>query len=219
MTPRLAAIAILTLAALARPAIAADDRAEAPATGDEEATPAPWEFGISVNGYFLPDQASYVQPTVTVDHDFLHLEARYNYEARRTGSLWVGWNFSWGKDLVFTLTPMVGGVFGDLNGMAPGVEWDLSWGPLELYSESEYVLDFAGSSGNYFYSWSELSVWPFEWLRAGIALQRTRAVESSRLAQWGPLLGLQIWKLTAAAYWFEPGQADAYWVASLGASF
>jgi hypothetical protein len=39
---------------------------------------------------------------------WLHLEARYNYEALETGSVWAGYDFNAGKKLVLDLTPMVG---------------------------------------------------------------------------------------------------------------
>ena len=32
------------------------------------------------------------------DHDWLHLEARYNYETLETGSVWVGCNLSGGEN-------------------------------------------------------------------------------------------------------------------------
>ena len=50
----------------------------------------------------------------------LHLETRYNNEDLRTGSLWVGYNFAWGEKWQFEVTPMIGGVFGRTNGIAPG---------------------------------------------------------------------------------------------------
>ncbi|MGO9066188.1 MAG: hypothetical protein ACLQIH_15805 [Myxococcaceae bacterium] len=179
-----------------------------------------WNVRVAVNAYLFAHQSDYVQPTAAVDHGILHLEARYNYEAQRTGSLWVGWNFEWGKDLRFALTPMLGGIFGEVGGIAPGLEWDLSWGPLELYSETEFVFDFGNSSDSDFYTWSELSWSPFEWLRAGLALQRTRAFAASRVVQWGPFVGFKVWKLSANAYWFNPGQTNAqYWVLSLGGNF
>ena len=55
-----------------------------------------------------------MQPTFTADRDWLHLEARYNYEALDTGSAWVGYNFSGGETLAWEFTPMIGGVFGDM---------------------------------------------------------------------------------------------------------
>ena len=36
---------------------------------------------------------------------------------------------------------MLGGVFGDTTGIAPGYKGSLSWWKLELYSEGEYVFD------------------------------------------------------------------------------
>jgi hypothetical protein len=56
-----------------------------PATTDEPDDRA-WSFSGSVYTYIAPDDGSYVQPTVTADRGWLHLEARYNYEALDTGS-------------------------------------------------------------------------------------------------------------------------------------
>ena len=57
----------------------------------------------------------------------LHLEARYNYENLRTGSVWFGYNISAGKELVLNVTPMIGSVFGQSSGIAPGCEASLSY--------------------------------------------------------------------------------------------
>jgi hypothetical protein len=53
----------------------------------------PWEYNLTVDGYIIPDGTSYVDPVFSADHNWLHLEARYNNENLRTGSLWVGYNF------------------------------------------------------------------------------------------------------------------------------
>jgi hypothetical protein len=82
------------------------------------------------------------------DRDWLHLEGRYNYEALDTGSAWVGYNFSGGDMLAWEITPMLGGVFGDTTGVAPGYKGSLGWWKLELYSEGEYVYD-TGSDASY----------------------------------------------------------------------
>lgn len=78
---------------------------------------------MSVSGYLVPHGQSYASPTFAADHGALHLEARYNYEALRTGSLWAGYNLSVGGKLVLDATPMIGGVFGNVNGVAPGLEF------------------------------------------------------------------------------------------------
>ena len=36
-----------------------------------------WSFSASVSTYIVPDGRDYAQPTITADHDWLHLEARY----------------------------------------------------------------------------------------------------------------------------------------------
>jgi hypothetical protein len=49
-----------------------------------------WSFSASVYTYLVPDDRDYAQPTLTADRGWLHLEARYNYEAPETGSAWIG---------------------------------------------------------------------------------------------------------------------------------
>ncbi len=119
------------------------------ATAAEAATdegPA-WEWSPSVLLYLLRDEADFVQPTLTVDRGALRLEGRYNYEELRTGSVFVGWNLSFGEQLKLGLTPMVGGVFGRRIGVAPGLTATVDWGPLALWSQSEYVLESGGPLG------------------------------------------------------------------------
>ena len=73
-----------------------------PAVDHETATNA-WSFSASVLGYFVHDSRDYAQPTLTADRGFLHLEARYNYEALETGSTWLGCNFGAGEKLAWEL--------------------------------------------------------------------------------------------------------------------
>src|SRR5262249_13548856 len=137
-----------------------------------------WEFYASLYGYLAPDSRDYVNPNFTADHGALHLEARYNYEALETGSLWLGYNLSFVEKLVLEIAPMLGGVFGDLTGIAPGYNLLLSYKHFALSSQSEYFFDPGNSSGNFFYTWSELTYSPWEWLRAGLVTQRTKAYKS-----------------------------------------
>src|SRR5262249_9221500 len=128
------AAAVLLLGAAT---LSAQEPPPASAAAEEKA----WNFNASIYGYFPPDDVHYAQPTVTADHGSLHLETRYNYEALKSGSAWVGWNLSTGKELTLDATLMVGGVVGDLRGVAPGYELTLTWKAFQLYSESEFVFD------------------------------------------------------------------------------
>jgi hypothetical protein len=210
----------LALALFLAMGIAAAGPGRAGEDGPNGAVEAPgWEWGPSVLWYVLRGEKDYLQPTLTVDRGALHLEGRYNYEARDTGSAWVGWNFSFGEELKLGLTPMVGGVFGQMKGVAPGLTITLEWGPLALWSQSEYVFDLGDSSQSYFYVWSEFSITGPDWLRVGVVLQRTRAFQTSTAVQGGPLLGISFWKLSATAYFFAPGHPDQFLVLAVAGSF
>jgi hypothetical protein len=178
-----------------------------------------WAFSASVYTYLVPDSRDYAQPTVTADRDWLHLEARYNYEALETGSAWVGYNFSGGNKLAWTLTPMFGGVFGDTTGIAPGCEGSLSWWKLELYSEGEYVVDPGDSSSNFFYNWSELTVAPLEWLQLGMVTQRTLAYHTDRDVQRGLLVRLSYKQVSFTTYVFNPDESRPVVVLAAQVSF
>ena len=120
-----------------------------------------------MDGYIIPDGTSYVDPVFTADRNWLHLEARYNYENLRTGSLWAGYNFSAGKKLVLDVTPMIGGVFGRTNGIAPGCEASLTYKQFELSISNEYVFDTTHKSGNFYYSWPQFTYSPTDLVARG----------------------------------------------------
>jgi hypothetical protein len=178
-----------------------------------------WSWSPSLLLYVVPGEPAYLQPTLGVDYGALHLEARYNYEARETASAWVGWNLSFGDSLRLDLTPMAGGVFGQMKGVAAGLTLELSWGPLAWWSQGEYVIDLGDTSQSYLYVWSELTVTGPEWLRIGLVLQRTRAFQTTTQVQGGPLAGVTFWKLSATVYFFAPGQDDQFVVVSAAGSF
>jgi hypothetical protein len=188
-----------------------------PSTADEGAPP--WEFSAVAMVYFVPDSREYVQPTFTADRGWLHLEARYNYEDLETGSAWMGYNFDGGDTVEWAVTPMIGGVFGNTTGVAPGYKGSLAWWKLELYSEGEYVIVPGDSSDSFFYSWSELTLAPWDWLRFGIVTQRTRAYDSDRDIQRGLLLGVSYRRLNLAGYLLNPDESRPTFILALGADF
>ena len=105
-----------------------------------EADERAWAFSLSAAAYVVPDVRKYVQPTFTADRGSLHLEARYNYENLDTGSVWLGYNFSGGEKLQWEFTPMLGGVFGDTTGIAPGYRLSVAYWKIELFSEGAVLV-------------------------------------------------------------------------------
>lgn len=178
-----------------------------------------WSFSASAYEYFIPDSPDYAQPAFTADRGWLHLEARYNYEGLETGSVWFGYNYSVGETVTFDFTPMIGGVFGDTDGIAPGYRASLGWKTLELYSESEYVFDTNDSSESFLYTWSELSWAPRDWFRIGLVVQRTRVYETDRDVQRGLLVGFSYKSANLSAYLFNPDDDNPTGVVALTLGF
>jgi hypothetical protein len=212
-------LAALAGVALAASATAQEPAASSPPPGAPEAGKTGWELGLSGALYVLPDEGDYVQPTFKADHGVFHLESRYNYEGRESTSFFVGANFELGEKLKVALTPMIGGVAGQTDGIIPGLEADLTVGPFEAYGEAEYVFDLHDSSSSFFYMWSELSFWPTQWLRAGVVTQRTRVYQTERDIQRGLLVGFTLNRIDGTVYFFNPGADDHLTVVSLGVSF
>lgn len=184
-----------------------------------EPTQDTWSFAVAGYGYIVPDDQSYFSPTFRADRGWTHLEARYNYEDRQTGSVWLGYNLSFGEKLVLEATPMVGGIFGNTTGVAPGYLFTLSYKKISLYSEGEYVFDTKNSAGNFFYSWNELTYSPTDWFRAGLASQRTRAYQTPLDVQRGFFAGFSYRKVDFTTYVFNVGWTDPTVVLAMGFKF
>ena len=212
------ALRTLALSALLSLPLAALAQEEAPAA-EAPAETTGWEFGASLYAYYPPDDLHYGQPTVTADHGALHLEGRYNYEAIRSGSAWVGWNFGFGEDLRLDATLMAGGVFGETRGVAPGYHLTISYGKFELYSEGEYVVDVDNSRDNFFYNWAQLGYTPVDWLTVGLASQRTRVYRTDLDVQRGVYVGFNAEHVTLNVFVFNPGWESPTVVAAIGLTF
>ena len=58
-----------------------------------------------------------------------------------------------------------------------------------------------------------------DWLRIGIAGQRTRIYGGAREFQRGPFAQLTWGPVTVAGYWFNPGSNEQIFVGMLGTTF
>jgi len=159
-----------------------------------------WTFGVETDLYFT--DPFILLPIVSANKGNLHLEARYNYEDLKTVSAWIGYNIFGGDEFEYFITPMVGGAVGRTNGIAPGLEFTLSIIGFELYSESEYLFDVEAKENNYFYSWTDLTYSPLDWLWFGISGQRTRVYQTELEIQRGMLIGAAYknWQFTGYLY-------------------
>ena len=201
-------VAALCASLLPLPAFAQDNLA-AP-----DSQPA-WTASASLFAYWPSDDDNYRSPSVSADRGRLHLEGRYNYESLNTASLWLGYNSSFGDTVAVEFTPMIGGVFGDTSGIAPGYHLSMGWQAFDFYSEGEYVFDRDERAGSFFYNWSEVGWSPLDWLRVGLVAQRTRAYQAERDIQRGLLLGISLGRVTLGGYVFNPDRDDPTYVLSI----
>ncbi|HEY1304763.1 MAG TPA: hypothetical protein VGF24_14470 [Vicinamibacterales bacterium] len=214
------AVVLASSFAFAAPCAQAQSAGSDAAQESAAAGPSPvWSLRASAAVYAVPDEDNYVQPTVAADRGALHLEGRYNYEGRRSVSGFAGWNVEFGKAHTLQLTPMFGFVAGDTDGIIPALEVSLAWRRLALYSEGEYVIDLANRSDRFLYNWSEASVSVTGWFRAGFATQRTRAYNTPRDIQRGPLVGVTVSNIDATVYVFEPGSDERVVVTAISVKF
>ena len=209
------AIAVVVSSANARSEETKNVTPEVSKEADEKA----WSFSVSATTYVVPDFQEYVQPTFTADRGWLHLETRYNYENLDTGSLWLGYNFAGGEKLEWEFTPMLGAVFGDTTGIAPGYKLSLTYWKLEFSSEGEFVFDTRDREGSFFYNWSELSISPVDWFRFGLVGQRTRAYQSAVDIQRGLLVGFSHKQVDFTTYVFNLDQGKPTWVFAVSLTF
>lgn len=178
-----------------------------------------WEFSTDANAYFFSDDF-FVLPVFRADKNNLHLEARYNYEDLETFSGWIGYNFS-GDDgeFSYTFTPMLGGVVGLSNGIAPGLEFTLGYKNFELYSEMENLFDLKDSENNFYYNWADFTYSPTDWFWFGISGQRTRLYQTELDIQRGLLVGIGFKHLELNTYVYNIGYDDSFLIVSLSANF
>ena len=179
------------------------------------------KFSGSVTGFYyaMRDQSDFGVGVASLNRGALHLEGRYNYEARDAGSLFVGWNIAGGDEVTFQVTPIIGGLFGAAHGVIPGLEAAVAYRSVDAYIEAEYVADPRNSSDSYHYVWSELGWKPAEWLRLGLVGQRTRVVHTDRDLQRGLFAQLLLGQTTLSVYYFNPDSGSRYAIGALGAQF
>jgi hypothetical protein len=214
-------IVLITAAALLPGALTCNGQEAGLATAPSSTAETPgWAYSATGMYYSFRDQDDFTLAVATADRGPLHIEARYNYEAIDSGSLFVGWKFSGGEKLTWEVTPILGAVFGQKEGIAPGFEASIAYGIVDFYTETEYVRDLEVRQDSFTYSWNELGFSPLEWLRFGLVGQRTMIYQSERDIQRGLFAQVKYKIATLGAYVFNPDDSDSrFTVFSLGAEF
>lgn len=170
--------------------------------------------------YALRNQPDCGVGVAALNHGAWRFEARYNYEAQDSASVFVGRKWTGGEAVSYEVTPLVGAAFGALHGAIAALEASAAYRSFDVYVEAEYVHDLDHHGASYFYTWNELGWRPVEPVRVGLVGQRTRVVDSERSLQRGLFAQALAGAVTVSLYAFNPDSASSrYLVFSLGAQF
>ena len=213
--------ALRTFAAIAAVVATTALAVEVESAGTTAASPreSSWDFALTAYPTVVLGGEYYTSAIATADRSQLHFEARYNYESVGARSAFIGWKFSGGETIKWELTPLLGGAWGTTQAFVPGLEATITWEKLDFYVEAEYVRDSREHANSYAYAWSELGFRMVDWLRIGIAGQRTRIYGGAREFQRGPFAQLTWGPVTVGGYWFNPGSNEQIFVGMLGTTF
>jgi hypothetical protein len=149
----------------------------------------------------------------------LYLEGRYNYEEAHTGSLFAGRAFTADGKVSLWITPMIGAVVGDLNGVAPAFEVEVGLGRVTFSDETELVIAFGDKESSFLYAWGQLTAELTPWFQPGVVYQRTRLYQASLDVAWGPMVMAQFGRLNVSVYGFDLAQDDRYGLLGLALDF
>jgi hypothetical protein len=139
-----------------------------------------------------------------------YVEARGNYEAVNSASLYFGKTFRKSALISYSITPIAGLVMGSFNGGSVGANIALDYKKISFSSQSQYTFSIENQSGNFTYSWSDLTYQLKKWVSAGVSLQQT-----SGLFEKGILVRVIYKNFSIPLYVFNPATSERYFVLGL----
>ncbi len=162
------------------------------------------------NYNFLSSKEAYVWMPVVhhLGKKGIYTEMRYNYEALRTASVYLGKNFSKEGAVSYAVTPMLGIVFGEFSGGSAAINVDVDYNKTFISMQTQYTISKYEISDNFFFNWTELGYQPLKWVYAGLSMQQTKMYKSSFKSEYGMLVGFEIKKFTIPIYVFNPLSAN-----------
>jgi len=113
--------------------------------------------GIYTSLQWMAGEDILITPQVWTYADDFYLEGRLNYEDRRTVSLFCGKSFLAGKNEEWEIIPMVGGICGQFQGIAPALTCLHKSKWLKGFSQSEFAVSIIENGKNFFFNWTGIT--------------------------------------------------------------
>ncbi|MGZ3766368.1 MAG: hypothetical protein ACXVA2_16980 [Mucilaginibacter sp.] len=139
-----------------------------------------------------------------------YFEARGNYEAINSASVYFGKAFKKQALISYSIIPIVGLVMGGFNGGSVGANVTLDYKKISFSSQSQYTFSMENPATNFTYSWSDLSYQLKGWVSAGVSLQQTRGLFERGILVRGVYKNMSI-----PLYVFNPTTSERYFVLGL----
>ncbi|HYE56249.1 MAG TPA: hypothetical protein VD996_15475 [Chitinophagaceae bacterium] len=171
---------------------------------------------LTLESYHYRDGGtSTVMPVIQMEtNNRWHAEVRYNYDAHQTLSVYAGRTIERGREIMYSITPMLGYSAGKFNGPSVAVNAEATWNNIFLYSQTQYNLSAQARSQSFFYTWSEAGYDISERFFTGVTLQYTLA-SGERLIEPGIMGGLSFNNVSLTCYLFKPAAEDRYIILGL----
>jgi hypothetical protein len=139
-----------------------------------------------------------------------YIEARGNYEAINSASLYFGKTFRKKALVSYSITPIAGLVTGSFNGGSVGANVALDYKKISVSTQSQYTFSIENRATNFTYSWSDLTYQLKEWVSAGVSLQQIRGLFEKGILVRGVYKNWSI-----PIYVFNPAASERYFVLGL----
>jgi hypothetical protein len=133
-----------------------------------------------------------------------YTEMRYNYEETNSVSVYIGKSFCGKGDFDYTVTPMLGIVFGNFKGGSLALNMELEHNKVSASMQTQYTINTSEVNKSFFFNWAELEYHLAKWLYAGLSTQLTKGYKRNLTTEYGVVAGLVIKKLSIPVYIFNP---------------
>jgi len=144
----------------------------------------------------------------------LYAEMRYNYDDINTFSFYGGKSISGGKQLEYTVVPMLGFSVGNFESIAAATKMELNYRKSFMSAEVQYNHALRNEQTSFFFTWPEIGIDISEFLFAGIAAQYT--IDGNiKTFEPGLMAGINFKNFSIPFYLFNPFRSNNYLVIGL----
>jgi|GEM_PF-1456929 len=158
-------------------------------------------------------------PQAWIHFKKIYFEARYNYEAINTFSLYCGRSFLLGKNEGLEIIPGLGGSLGIFNGVSPYLGVNLGFNKITLFSQNQYSINTSCRDGDFFFSWSAIMYNAYKSVHFGVSEQVFVPVNGNAIINYGPMLSLVNDPFSIEFYAYNFWDNNSMWAVGLQVLF